>query len=136
VKCNYSAFFLIISSFSLQSGLFYLLIVGVDVFCWTWSHSVTHTQTLGRIPLDVGSARRRDLHLTNRSTHKRQTSVPPAWFEPTIPAGWAAADPHHRPRSHRNRTQFFIRIQKTVYFSTLRNAHTYMSLSNNPQFRI
>ena len=44
-----------------------------------------HT-TLGRIPLDERSARRRDLYLTTHNTHKRQTSMPPVGFEPTIPA--------------------------------------------------
>jgi hypothetical protein len=44
-----------------------------------------HT-TLGRTPLDEYSARRRDLYLTTHNTHKRQTSMPLARFEPTIPA--------------------------------------------------
>jgi hypothetical protein len=41
--------------------------------------------TLGRTPLDEGSASSRDLYLTTHTTHKRQTSMPPAAFEPTIP---------------------------------------------------
>jgi hypothetical protein len=45
----------------------------------------THT-TLGRTPLHERPARRRDLYLTTHNTHKRQTSMPPAGFEPTIPA--------------------------------------------------
>ena len=44
-----------------------------------------HT-TLDRTPLDEGSARRRYLYLTTHNTNKRQTSMPPAGFEPTIPA--------------------------------------------------
>jgi hypothetical protein len=44
----------------------------------------SHT-TLGRTPLDEGPARRRDLYLTTRNTHKRQTSISPVGFEPTIP---------------------------------------------------
>jgi len=51
-----------------------------------------HT-TVGRTPLDEGSARIRDLHLTTHYTHKRQTSMTPAGFEPTIPAT-------DRPQSH------------------------------------
>jgi hypothetical protein len=43
-----------------------------------------HT-TLGRTPLDEGPARRRDLYLTTHNIHKRQTSMPSAGFEPTIP---------------------------------------------------
>ena len=48
-----------------------------------------HTQghnTVGRTSLDEGSARRRDLYLTTHNTHNRQTSMPPAGFEPAIPA--------------------------------------------------
>jgi hypothetical protein len=41
---------------------------------------------IGRTPLDKGSARRRDLYLTTHTTHKRQTPIPPAGFELTIPA--------------------------------------------------
>ena len=56
------------------------------------SRSFRHT-TLGRTPLDEGSARRRDLYLTTHNIHKRQTSMPPAGFEPVIPAS-------ERPQSH------------------------------------
>jgi hypothetical protein len=48
-----------------------------------------HTQwndTVGWTPLDEWSARRRDLYLTN-TQHSQQTSMPPARFEPAIPAG-------------------------------------------------
>ena len=41
--------------------------------------------TLGRISLDEWSARRRDLYIPV-NTHNTQTSVPPAEFEPAIPA--------------------------------------------------
>jgi hypothetical protein len=53
-------------------------------------HTLT---TLGRTPLDEWPARRRDLYLTTHNTHKRQTSMPPAGFEPTIPAS-------ERPQTH------------------------------------
>ena len=56
------------------------------------SHSARHT-TVGRTPLDEGSARRRDFYLTEHNNHKRQTSMPPAGFEPAIPAG-------ERPQIH------------------------------------
>ena len=49
-----------------------------------------HTQrrsTVGRIPLDERSARRRDLYLTTHDTHNRQISMPPVGFEPKISAG-------------------------------------------------
>jgi hypothetical protein len=45
--------------------------------------TLSDTNTLGRSPLDEGSARRRYLYL---KTHKRQTCLPPAEFEPAIPA--------------------------------------------------
>ena len=48
---------------------------------------------LGRTPLDEESARRRDLYLTTHNSHNRQTSMPPAGFEPTIPTS-------NRPQTH------------------------------------
>ena len=47
--------------------------------------TLRHT-TLGRTPLDEWSAQCRDFYLTTHNTHKRQISLPPAGFEPTIPA--------------------------------------------------
>jgi len=35
------------------------------------THTHTHTHTLGRTPLDEGSANSRDLHLTTHNTHDR-----------------------------------------------------------------
>jgi hypothetical protein len=49
--------------------------------------------TLDRTPLDEWSVRRRDLYITTHNTHKRQTSMPPAGFEPTVPA-------IERPQTH------------------------------------
>jgi len=49
--------------------------------------------TFVRTPLDEWSARRKYLYLTTHSTHKRQTSMPPAGFNPTIPAS-------QRPQNH------------------------------------
>ena len=43
--------------------------------------------TVGWTPLDEWSARHRDLYLTTRNTHNRQTSMPPMGFETTISAG-------------------------------------------------
>jgi len=40
--------------------------------------------TFGRTSLDEWSARRRDLYLTTYNTHKTETSMSPAEFEPTI----------------------------------------------------
>jgi len=41
----------------------------------------------GRTPLEKWSVRHRYLYLTTHNTHNRQTSMPTAVFEPTIPAG-------------------------------------------------
>jgi hypothetical protein len=54
--------------------------------------TLRHT-TFGRTPLDEWSARRWDLYLTTHNTHNRRTSMPPAGFEPTIPAS-------ERPQTH------------------------------------
>jgi len=43
--------------------------------------------TVGRTPLDEWSARRSDLYLTTHNSHKRENSIPPMVFEPTILAG-------------------------------------------------
>jgi len=45
----------------------------------------SHT-TLGRTLLDEWPARRNALYLTTHNIHKRQTSMPPAGFEPALPA--------------------------------------------------
>ena len=47
--------------------------------------TLRHT-TLGKTPLGEWSTRCRDLYLTTHNTHKIQTSMPPAGFEPTISA--------------------------------------------------
>jgi hypothetical protein len=54
--------------------------------------TLRHT-TLGRTPLDEWPVRRRDLYLTTHNTHNKQISIPPAAFEPTIPA-------RERPQTH------------------------------------
>jgi hypothetical protein len=61
----------------------YLFTVGVEGFDFSLHHTQTHT-TVGRTPLDEGSARRRDLYLTTQTLYKRQTSMSPVGFEPTI----------------------------------------------------
>ena len=48
-----------------------------------------HTQrliTVGRNPLGEWSAHHRDFYQATHSTHKRQTCIPPAGFEPTVSA--------------------------------------------------
>jgi hypothetical protein len=51
---------------------------------WGFTVTLRHT-TLSMTPLDRWSAWRRDLYLTIHNARKRQTSVPPAGFEPAIP---------------------------------------------------
>jgi hypothetical protein len=54
--------------------------------------TLRHT-TLGRTPLDEWPTRRRTATFTTHNTHKRQTSMPSAGFEPVIPAS-------ERPQTH------------------------------------
>jgi len=54
--------------------------------------TLRHT-TLSRTPLDEWSAPRGNLYLPTHNTHRRQTSMPPEGFEPTIPA-------NERPQTH------------------------------------
>jgi len=69
--------------------VFYLPIAGIERYC----SASSHTYTLGRTLLDEWSARHRDLYLTTLNTHKWQTSMLPAGFEPAIPA-------NERPQTH------------------------------------
>jgi hypothetical protein len=63
--------------------------------------TLRHT-TDGRIPLDGGSVRRRDLYLTAHNIHNRQTSAI-GGIRTHNPSKWAATNPRLRPRGHRNR---------------------------------
>jgi hypothetical protein len=60
--------------------------MGLGLLVSSRFHGHTHLRhtAVGRTPLDEGPAHRRDLYLTTHNTHKRQTSMPPAGFEPTI----------------------------------------------------
>ena len=61
---------LVLSFFTSLTSV-YPLIVGVEGYCCTWSHSMTHTHTLGWTPLDEG-----------QNGHTRQGSTTIAEFEP------------------------------------------------------
>ena len=50
---------------------------------------------------------------TTHNTHKRKTSMPPAGFEPAIPAR-AAADPRLRPRGYWDRHNLYISYQNST----------------------
>ena len=60
-------------------------------------HTVRHT-TLGSTPVDEWPVRRKDLYLTTYNTYKRQTSMPPARFEPATPVSEQPQTPRLRPR--------------------------------------
>ena len=75
---------ILLTLLSFSTYLFLSLNVREEGSCCTLSHSKTDTSI--RTPLDEGSARRRDLYLTTHNTNNRQTSVPPAGFEPAITA--------------------------------------------------
>ena len=56
----------------------------------SFTRFLDHTQrrtTFGRTPLDEWSVRHRELYVKTHNTHKRQTSMTTAEFEPTISAG-------------------------------------------------
>jgi hypothetical protein len=65
--------------------------VKVSHFGASWSH-LNARYTVGLL-LDEWSARRRDLYLTTHNSRNRHTSMPPAGFEPAIPAS-------ERPQIH------------------------------------
>ena len=60
--------------------------------CQGFAIKFRHT-TLVRASLGEGSTPRRAFYLTTLTTHKRQKSISPAGFEPTIPAS-------ERPQTH------------------------------------
>jgi hypothetical protein len=64
----------------------YLLIVDVEVYCCTWSH------TLGRTPLDDGSARRRDLYVTTHNILQETDILVPGGIRTRNPRKRATAD--------------------------------------------
>jgi hypothetical protein len=73
---------------------YFFFVFGATAPQWARASSFTrfldHTQrriTTGRTPLDEWSVRRRNLYLTTHNTRKRQTSMTPVRFEPTISAG-------------------------------------------------
>jgi hypothetical protein len=55
----------------LSLDLFLHTYLGVEGCGCTWTHPMTHTHKLGRVPLDKGSARRKYRYLTTRNTHDR-----------------------------------------------------------------
>jgi len=64
---------------------------------------LTNKYTLGKTPLEEGSARRRYLYPTTQNIRKRQISMPAGGVWTRSPSKRAAADPQLRPRGHRDR---------------------------------
>ena len=81
----------------------------------------TYTHTIGRTPLDEGSARRRHLYLTTHNTHKRQHIYASGGIRTRNPSKRAAADPRLRPRGHRDRPllHFTLLIPLCIYIWTI-----------------
>ena len=79
-QANFFLSFFLILTFILAVGVEDLL---VHLIKFSDAHTHTQTHTPPRTPLDEGSALRRDFYITHNS-HKRQTSMPLAGFEPAI----------------------------------------------------
>ena len=74
--------------------------------------------TIGRTPLDEWSARCRELYVTTHNTHKKQTSMVTAGFEPTIPATEGSQTKHvndHAKFKH----DFFVLANTTIWFERI-----------------
>jgi hypothetical protein len=83
--------FIIIGSRKVTEGSYFYLDQRPPVgqgYSFTRFLDHTHRRTtVGSTPLDEWSVRRGDSFLTTHNKHNRQTSMPPAGFEPTISAG-------------------------------------------------
>ena len=86
------------------SGLSFLVwsLLSIHCRCRLLLHMFTLSYTLGRNPLDEGSARHRDLYLTAHSIYKRQSSVHPSGIRTRNPSKRAVSDLRLRPRGHRD----------------------------------
>jgi hypothetical protein len=94
--------YLVVLNVILPSSI-YLFTVGVErFFIFTLSHSDSHT-TVGRTPLDEGSARLRDLYLTTQTLYKTLHIHAPGGMRTHDPSKLSAADLCLRPRGHWDR---------------------------------
>jgi hypothetical protein len=62
--------------------------------------------TIVKTPLNESSARRRDLYLTKQHSQDKEIQAPD-WIRTRNPSKRAAADPHLRPRGHRDRHKLY-----------------------------
>ena len=103
---------------------------------WAKASSLTrfldHTQrrtTVSMTSLDEWLARRRDLYLTTRNTHNRQTSMPPGGIR-THNLRWRAAiDLRLRPRGHWDRANvkiLVLQIYQVCWLHNCRKMHVYV----------
>ena len=80
--------------------------------------TLNDTYTLGRIPLDERSARRRHLHLL-KTQHSQQTNIyGPDGIRTRNPSKQAAADVHLRPRGHWDRHLYSYEPQNAPHTRT------------------
>jgi hypothetical protein len=102
-------------------------------FVISLDHTQTHT-TVGRTPLDEGSARRRDSYLTTQTLYK--TGIPaPGGIRTHDPSKRSATDPRLRPRGLNMKLQrlhylFLVYLTTTVVSATLASTVWWL-LSNN-----
>jgi hypothetical protein len=76
VSCSSGLMMAILSlSFLVVPTSTYLFTAGIEGFLISFDHTQAHT-TVGRIPLDKGLARRRDLYLTTRTPYKANIHAP------------------------------------------------------------
>jgi hypothetical protein len=89
-----------------------------------------HTQwrtSVGRTPLDEWSARRRDLYLATHNTHNRQTSMPPAGFEPATPAS-------DRLQTHTwDRSPTLVQTKIKIHKTTITTKQLVQNIKNTKQ---
>jgi hypothetical protein len=90
--------------------------------------TLIHT-TLGRTPLDEWSARRKDLYRATYNTQKRQISMPPARFEPTIPAS-------KQPKTHSfDRVELRLLLNEIFKRAVLETVHNISRVQSSKKLR-
>jgi hypothetical protein len=82
----------------------------------SFDHTQTHT-TVGRSPMDEGSARRRDLYLTTQTLYKTNIHAP-GEIRTHNPSKCSAAHLRLRPRGHWDR-QYLFRIYFNIIITNM-----------------
>ena len=115
-------FITLIKTFVIKTRFLLLHCGPTRVMTSSFLRSLDHTQrrtTVGRTPLDEWSAHLRDLYLTTHSSHKRQTSIPPVGFEPTISSGQRPQTLHLRPLGNWDRLLKIHKMHKIYKTDTV-----------------